>query len=145
MDRAGPFKVKGSPNANAYTLELPSHMRIHPTVNIEQLKPYWDGGAEFRSRVRQEQSRPPAVYTEDNGAEVFEVEAIRAARANHKRGRREWLVKWKGWPEAESTWEPAVNLAGAEQLLQEFDAQQEGERRDGQAGRRRSPRRAEAG
>lgn len=140
----GPFKVKGSPNANAYTLELPSHMRIHPTVNIEQLKPYWDGGAEFRTRVRQEQSRPDAVYTEDNGAEVFEVEAIRAARANHKRGRREWLVKWRGWPEAESTWEPAVNLAGAEQLLQEFDAQQEEERRDVQAGRRRSPRLAEA-
>ena len=139
----GPFKVKGSPNANAYTLELPGHMRIHPTVNIDQLKPYWDGGAEFRSRVRQEQSRPAAVYTEDNGAEVFEVEAIRAARANPRKRRREWLVKWKGWPEAENTWEPAENLAGSEGLLREFEAQQQEERRDSRAGRRRSPRLAE--
>ena len=41
-----------------------------------------------------------------------------------KRGRNkqqhEYLVKWKGYPEWEMTWEPLRHLAGAKQLLEEF-------------------------
>ena len=53
-----------------------------------------------------------------NGNEEFEVEAI----LGHKpwgRGHR-YLVKWKGYPTSESTWEPTNNLKGALEILAEY-------------------------
>jgi hypothetical protein len=52
--------------------------------------------------------------------EEYEVEKVVAKRAG-KRGRVEYCVQWKGYPDAEDdTWEPVGNLAGAEQLLAEY-------------------------
>ena len=97
-------------------------MHIHPTINITYLKPYHEGEDEFPSREEAE-DRPPAIVTEDNGAEEFEVECIRDARINRRRGgRKEWLVKWKGWPDHESTWEPKENLEGTD-FIEKFEAQ----------------------
>ena len=118
----GPFTIKEVVNANAYKLDLPDHMHIHPTINITYLKPYHEGDAQFPSREEAE-DRPPAIVTEDNGAEEFEVECIRDARINRRRGgRKEWLVKWKGWPDHESTWEPKENLEGTD-FIEKFEAQ----------------------
>jgi len=45
----------------------------------------------------------------DSDVESFEVEEIRNKRTN-KKGKTEYLIKWKGYPEQENTWEPADNL-----------------------------------
>jgi transposase InsO family protein len=118
----GPFKIKAVVNANAYTLDLPDNMKIHPTINVTYLKPYISGRDEFPSREILE-LRPDAIVTEDNGAAEFEVECIRAVRHNARRNRREWLVKWKGWPDHESTWEPRENLDGTD-FIQRFEEQE---------------------
>ncbi len=51
----------------------------------------------------------------DEEEQEFEVEQILAMRLN--RNKPEFLVKWKGYSVAESTWEPESNLANAPRLL----------------------------
>lgn len=45
----------------------------------------------------------------ESDVESFEVEEIRNKRIT-KKGKTEYLIKWKGYPEQENTWEPADNL-----------------------------------
>ncbi|GAA5984231.1 hypothetical protein JCM10908_006102 [Rhodotorula pacifica] len=42
--------------------------------------------------------------------EVFEVEAIHASRWDDDAGAMRYLIKWKGYADAEKTWEPEENL-----------------------------------
>jgi hypothetical protein len=63
----GPFKIKRVVNANAYELDLPSSMQIHPVINIDRLKPYRDGQSAFPTRPAPD-SRPPPEVTLENGA-----------------------------------------------------------------------------
>ena len=37
--------------------------------------------------------------------------------------RTQYLVKWRGYPHWESTWEPASNLKGARDAIAEYEAQ----------------------
>ena len=47
----GPFRVMGSVNDNAVTLDLPPLLgALHPTFNISRLKPYRDGRGSFPGR-----------------------------------------------------------------------------------------------
>ncbi|KAK0669318.1 hypothetical protein QBC41DRAFT_364796 [Cercophora samala] len=69
----------------------------------------------------------PKKDTSANGAaagEVYEVEAIRDSGIDDKTKAHKFLVKWKGYPESENTWEPKSNLKGAEELVREFEKSQ---------------------
>ena len=58
----------------------------------------------------------------DVGEEDYEVESILDQRGA---GRAlEYLVKWKGWPAEDSTWEPKSALADCPDVLKEWAAQQ---------------------
>jgi hypothetical protein len=50
--------------------------------------------------------------------ETYVVEQILKAR--RYRGRLEYLVKWEGFADAENTWEPSDNLAGATEAINDF-------------------------
>jgi len=41
-----------------------------------------------------------------------------------RRGKREFFVKWKGFPKSKATWEPEDNLS-CNELVEEFMAQRE--------------------
>ena len=58
--------------------------------------------------------KPPPPDLVD-GEEEWEIEAIMA----HKKMQHgiKYLVKWKGFPSSENTWEPASNLRNAQDLL----------------------------
>jgi hypothetical protein len=114
----GPFKVKRVVNANAYELDLPASLRIHPVLNIDRLKAYRDGAALFPSRPPPN-SRPPAEAVLESGAEEYEVESILASRGSGARAH--YLVKWRGYPQWESTWEKAANLSGARALVDDYE------------------------
>uniref|UniRef100_A0A914XI95 Chromo domain-containing protein n=1 Tax=Plectus sambesii TaxID=2011161 RepID=A0A914XI95_9BILA len=61
------------------------------------------------------------VDASDNNSsseDQYEVEAIRKRRM--RKGTAEYLVKWKGWPEDDCTWEPENNL-NCQALLDEFN------------------------
>jgi hypothetical protein len=115
----GPFKIKRVVNNNAYELDLPPQLRIHPVLNISRLKLYHEG-ASSRSRAQPRgEERPPPEVTQEDGAEIYEVEEILAKRGRGARLR--YLVKWRGYPQWEATWEPLASLEGAPEALQEFE------------------------
>lgn len=54
--------------------------------------------------------------------DMYEVEAIQARRL--VKGKPEYLIRWKGFSEKHDTWEPLSNLAGIEQDLSRFEAEE---------------------
>ena len=114
----GPFKIKRVAQNNAYELELPPQMQIHPVLNISRLKPYHDGREEFPLRKTGEDR--PAPQVGPDGEEQYEVESIIARRG--KGARTEYLVKWRGWPLWDATWQRKVDLQGAVEALRSFES-----------------------
>jgi len=55
---------------------------------------------------------------------LFQVEKLLKVRG--KKGKREFLVKWKGYPKSESTWEAEQNL-NCKALIKAFEKKQEKE------------------
>ena len=53
----------------------------------------------------------------------YEVEQIKDRRYNN--GRKEYLIKWKGYSDSESTWEPLSHLKFIHDLVIEFDIKYE--------------------
>ena len=119
----GPFAVKGCVNDNAVALELPPLLgALHPTVNISRLKLHRDGSRRFPTRPQQ-LYQPPAVSTDTNGAVSYEVECVLAQRGG--RGRKELLVRWKGYGAEHDQWQSRSELArSASEAIAEFDARQ---------------------
>jgi hypothetical protein len=115
----GPFKIKRVVNDNAYELDLPEPLRIYPVFNANRLKAYQDGHASFPSRPRPH-VRPPPEVSED-GAEQYEVESILAVRGSGPRA--QFLVKWLGYPDWESTWMKRSELQDAREVLEEFEGE----------------------
>jgi hypothetical protein len=116
----GPYRVKRVVNANAYELELPPQLRIHPTINVSQLKEWHDGTAAFPDRPTP-LTRPAPVAAEDNGAPAWEVERVLDHRRFGRRKVVQYLIEWKGYPVSEATWEPVENLDGALELVVEYN------------------------
>jgi hypothetical protein len=101
--RYGPFKIDKEIGLGSYQLELPKHMKIHPVFHASLLTPYKETdahGPNFR--------RPPPDIIERK--EEFEVQEICGVRRFGKRKQWQYLVKWKGYPDSENTWEPMTNL-----------------------------------
>uniref|UniRef100_A0A7I4ESS0 Chromo domain-containing protein n=1 Tax=Physcomitrium patens TaxID=3218 RepID=A0A7I4ESS0_PHYPA len=60
------------------------------------------------------------------GEGMFEVEAIRKKRI--RKGKKEFLIKWRNWPEKDNTWEPFSHVAKCRDILEEFEASQKARR-----------------
>lgn len=115
----GPFKVVRVVGQNAYELELPPQMQIHPVINVSRLLPYRDGLASHPHRV-QVDARPPPECDED-GAERYEIERI-LARRGARGSRTEYLVEWKGYPLWEASWVKKTDLINARKAITEYEA-----------------------
>jgi hypothetical protein len=121
----GPFRVCRVVSDVAYELQLPTTMKIHPVFHISKLKKYVNGLDQFPTRPQQEINRPTTTETID-GEDAWEVERILKKRERRVgRGRVkviEYLVKWKGYPDWENTWEPSNNLRGAPDVVNVFES-----------------------
>lgn len=49
----------------------------------------------------------------------YEIEAIRRKRV--RKGQLQYLIKWRGWPEAANTWEPLENLQSCSDVIDAFE------------------------
>ena len=76
------------------------------------------------SPTRPKQLRqPPATDTDTNGAASYEVECVLAQRGG--RGRKELLVRWKGYGAEHDQWLSRTEVArSASEAIAEFNARQ---------------------
>ena len=115
----GPFPVKRIINDNAYELDLPAELRIHPTQNVSKLRRWIASPSAFANRP-QPHSRPPPEVVDAAGNEEYEVERILAQRQVGRNGRvTEYLVKWVGYPNEDCSWISKARL-NSPNLLAEF-------------------------
>ena len=73
--------------------------------------------------TKKKKAKKAASSDEEEGVDEYEVEKILDKRETG--GLLEYKVKWRGWDrEEDMTWEPAANLGGSEELIQEFEESQ---------------------
>jgi hypothetical protein len=99
----GPFKITQVISPMVYKLKLPAQWSIHPTFHASLLTPYVKTKEHGENYLR-----PPLDLIKDE--EQYEVEAIRSHQHHGKKKQLQYLIKWKGYPESNNTWEPEGNL-----------------------------------
>lgn len=104
--KVGPFLIAAVIGPVNYKLELPKGTRIHPVFHISLL--------ELANQTTPVQTTPLGLEPEE---ELYEVEKILK-----QQGQR-YLVKWKGYPESENTWEPKENFVNCQKLLRQLRAE----------------------
>ena len=106
--KTGPFNIEKQLGPVTFKLELPDNIKIHPVFHAALLEPAYTT----------EPSRPNPETHPDTEEPEYEVEEIRARR--QRRRKQQYLIKWKGYPDHESTWEPVRNLSHCQDLLHQY-------------------------
>ena len=93
--KVGPFLIAEQKGAVSYRLELPPDAKIYPVFHVSLLEP----------------AHPDAVlqttfHYQEQEDDEYEVEKI----VDYDRKSQRYLIKWKGYPSDENTWEPLTNL-----------------------------------
>ena len=114
--RYGPFKIVEKIGASAYRLDIPDTWKIHDVFNESLLTPYRPPA--FRNQVPP--GPPPVEIIDDE--EEHEVEAVIDSKVVGRGAKRSmmYLVKWKGYPDSENSWEPEANLERAQEEVELF-------------------------
>ncbi len=119
----GPYKVIEKVGGTAYRIRIPASWKVYNVFNEVLLKLHKP--AVFPKQQKQEKEwkqRKEDDHTKRD--EEFEVEEVIDSRLKTRRGSRtgrlEYLVKWKGYPNEEATWETADNLEHAHRKVQAF-------------------------
>src|SRR5712671_5228762 len=109
--RQGPFNIVNVVSPVAYRLQLPAAWNIHNMFHASLLTPYRETASHSPNFTR-----PPPDLMQGN--EEFEVETI----INHQFFGRckalQYLIKWKGYPTSDNTWEPIDNVHAPEIVKQ---------------------------
>lgn len=110
-----PFDVLEKIGASVYKLRIPRDWRnkdVHPVFNKVLLKPAVE--PEFESQRRE--PLPPPVLINDK--EEYKVAEILDSQVYGRWKKLQYLVKWVGYEDP--TWEPAVNVENAKEVVEEF-------------------------
>jgi hypothetical protein len=98
--RHGPFKITKQISPVAYKLQLPTSWTIHDVFHASLLRPYKE-----MEQKGVNYTRPPPDIVQ--GESEYEVEAIINHRHQGCNQDLQYLLKWKGYLDADNTWEPA--------------------------------------
>jgi hypothetical protein len=111
--RLGPYKVIKRIGLQAYQLALPPTMRhLHDVFHVSLLDPVKSTSHAPHSLP----PAPPALYVKDDH-DYFEIEDVLDSKRENRR--LYYLIKWKGFPDSENSWEPLTNIP-ARGLVKEF-------------------------
>jgi hypothetical protein len=110
--RHGPFRISKQISPVAYQLQLPDAWKIHNVFHASLLTPYRKTPQHGPNYIK-----PPPELIE--GEHEYEVEAIVNHRLYGKAKTLQYLLKWKGYPHADNTWEPA-NQVHAPALVESY-------------------------
>lgn len=112
----GPFPVLRRVSPTSYKIDLPASVHAHPVVNLEYLKDHHTSPERFAAR----DVPPPAPIEGGVGnAPEYEVDHIKDHRSTKKNG-MQYLVSWLNYPPEEDSWEPAENLEGAQEAIDDY-------------------------
>ena len=113
----GPFEVTKVRSDIDYKLTLPPALKVHNVFHVDRLSPY-------RGNKVNGLTPPPPEPVTIEGKEEYKVDHIRDSKLF---GRTlKYLMRWKGYGEGEDTWEPASNLAHAQDLVKVFHSNHPG-------------------
>ena len=101
--RHGPFTIVKRVSPVAYQLQLPMAWTIHYVFHASLLTPYHE-----TTEHGTNYTRPPPDLIED--AKEYEVEAIVNHRHFGCEQQLQYLIKWKGYPDADNTSESADHV-----------------------------------
>jgi hypothetical protein len=96
----------------AYKLHLPPQWSIQSVFHASLLTPYVKTKEHSKNYLRP----PPDLI---GGEEQYKVETIRSYRHYGRQRQLQYLIKWKGYPKSDNTWEPMGNLQ-APHLVKEY-------------------------
>lgn len=109
--RTGPFPITKKLGPVTYELQLPKSWKIHNRFHVTLLTP-----VEENDIYGQHFTEPPPDLIK--GEEEWEVKAIVKHRT--RRGKPEYLVHWKGYPDSERTWQTALDLGNSKEVLDDY-------------------------
>ena len=112
--------------SNAAKLLLPAGCRLHPVFNVDLLRKFIDGRAEFPHRTVTH-ARPGPLPEEREeaggpGEPIYEVEAVIGKRG--RGARLQYKVRWVGWPIEQASWLPARECESCADAVADFEQQQ---------------------
>lgn len=110
--KVGPFLIKKQNGPVTYTLDLPKDAKVHPRFHVKLLEPA-DPDTPLQETFHY-------VQEEENEFEVEKILDWKGSEDTKYTGQGKYLVKWKGYPDSENTWEPEDNLQNCQQRIQEF-------------------------
>ncbi|GBG79211.1 hypothetical protein CBR_g29262 [Chara braunii] len=122
----GPCRILqavGSDTASSpvnFRVKLPDYLRqarVHDVYHVSLLRPYRRPSERFAGRPYE---RPPPIMVD--GHEEFLVSDIICRRVTDDNPPHfEYLVRWKGYPDEEATWEPIEHLQHTRMLVRAYD------------------------
>ena len=112
--RYGPFRILKQMSPAVYQLEIPKHWKIHNVFHANLITPYKETELHGPNFTR----LPPDLV---DGEEEYEVEKIIDMKQMGRRHKTHYLVKWKGYPMSDNSWEPRENIQ-VDELIKEFQS-----------------------
>jgi hypothetical protein len=118
MKKIGPCKIIRKFGTNEYEIELPDGIRISPIFNISDLYPYKAGESGENSEWTEFQWAKQIPVAENP-----QMESILDKRVSKRTRRKEYfkyLVKWKGHPVEDASWENETEIQKHGQIVKEL-------------------------
>ena len=114
----GPVEIIEIMSAINVKVALPPHIKMHSVFHVSELKKYIQPN-DMSQEV--EQAEPIQVNDNTNGGHVeFEVEKVINMRK--VKGKRQYLILWKGYPDHDASWEPEEHVKNAKGKIKEYEA-----------------------
>ncbi len=96
-----------------YRLKLPTQWSIHDVFHIDLLTPYRETDIHGSNYSR------PAPDLVDN-EEEYKVEKVLDTRQSGRGRKKQYLIKWKGYPDSDNEWVDHRNMHAPE-VIREFE------------------------
>lgn len=113
----GPFPIQKKVGKVSYRLKQPPKLKMNPVFHASCLKPYH---ADMEDPSRNVSKRAPMTMTTSFELEVDYIVADRRISRRGVQPYTEYLVKWRGLPESEASWERADTLWQFEDQIAKF-------------------------